>query len=250
MAEAASTASAAAAPTRPPSSTASRRRARRSCTAFDALKRRADWRPHLVWNIVPHQRELRTLRGGGHDKVPYDAAILCTGAMDRVVPIPGWTGAGVTTLGGAQIALKTQGCAIGTRVAFVGTGPLLWLVAYQYAKAGASVAAVLDTTPFATKAAQAFGLVRGGATLAKGLYYTGWLRAHGIPIDEGITPVAIDAHGQEVTGIRWRTARNEERRIGCDAVAMGWGLRPEARLPTLPAHRSGSTACSTIGCQA
>ena len=40
--------------------------------------------------------------------------------------------------------------------------------------------AVLDTTPFAVKAAQAFGLMRGGATFAKGLYYIAWLRARGI----------------------------------------------------------------------
>ena len=63
------------------------------------------------------------------------------------MPFPGWTLPGVYTLGGAQIALKSQGCAIGRRCVFVGTGPLLYLVAYQYAKAGAEVAAVLDTAP-------------------------------------------------------------------------------------------------------
>ena len=36
------------------------------------------------------------------------------------------------TLGGSQVALKHQGCAIGERVVFLGTGPLLYLVAYQY----------------------------------------------------------------------------------------------------------------------
>ena len=119
---------------------------------LDALKPKVDWRPEtLVWHIRPEARTLNTLSRGRQAEVAYDAAILCTGAMDRVIPVPGWTRPGVTTLGAAQIALKTQGCGIGRRVAFLGTGPLLWLVAYQYAKAGAEVVAVLDTTSFATK---------------------------------------------------------------------------------------------------
>jgi hypothetical protein len=31
------------------------------------------------------------------------------------MPVPGWTLPGVTTLGGAQIALKAQGCTVGSR---------------------------------------------------------------------------------------------------------------------------------------
>ena len=64
---------------------------------------------------------------------------------------PGWTLPGVYALGGAQIALKAQGCAIGRRVAFLGAGPLLPLVACQYLDAGVDVAAVLDATPFLAK---------------------------------------------------------------------------------------------------
>lgn len=201
---------------------------------LDALKPKVDWRPEtLVWHIRPEARTLHTLSRGRQAEVAYDAAILCTGAMDRVIPVPGWTRPGVTTLGAAQIALKTQGCGIGRRVALLGTGPLLVLVAYQYAKAGAEVVAVLDTTPFATKLRAAPGLLRGGATFAKGLYYTAWLRRRGIRIAEGITPVAIDGDAHGVSGIVWRDAAGREHRIACDAVAIGWGLRPESQLADL-----------------
>jgi NADPH-dependent 2,4-dienoyl-CoA reductase/sulfur reductase-like enzyme len=203
---------------------------------LDALKPRCDWRPDtLVWHIRPGVKRLQTLSHGRQQDVSYDAAILCTGAMDRVVPVPGWTLPGVTTMGAAQIALKTQGCAIGQRVVFLGTGPLLWLVAYQYAKAGAEVAAVLDTTPFATKARAAPGLLLGGMTFAKGLYYTAWLRRRGIRIAEGVTPVAIDGAGEGVTGVTWRDAAGHEHHAACDAVGMGWGLKPEAQLADLAA---------------
>lgn len=201
---------------------------------LDALKPRCDWRPeHFVWHIRAHARTLHTLHRGRQAEVAYDAAILCTGAMDRVIPVPGWTRPGVTTLGAAQIALKTQGCGIGRRVVFLGTGPLLWLVAYQYAKAGAEVAAVLDTTPFATKARAAPGLLLGGATFAKGLYYIAWLRRRGIRIAEGVTPLAIEGDETGVTGVAWRDGAGQEQRVACDAAGIGWGLKPEAQLADL-----------------
>lgn len=201
---------------------------------LDRLKPQVDWRPAtLVWHIRPNAREISTSRAGLRETIGYDAAILCTGAMDRVIPVAGWTGAGVTTLGGAQIALKAQGCTIGRRVAFLGTGPLLWLIAYQYARAGAEVAAVLDTTSFATKLAATPGLMRDAATFAKGLLYVGWLRARGIRIAEGVTPVSIDRQGDEVAGITWRGADGQEQHAACDAVGMGWGLKPEAQLADL-----------------
>jgi NADPH-dependent 2,4-dienoyl-CoA reductase/sulfur reductase-like enzyme len=210
------------------------RRATALHATLDALKPRVDWRPEtFVWHIRPGARVLHALHRGRQDEVGFDAAILCTGAMDRVLPVPGWTLPGVTTLGAAQIALKTQGCAIGARVVLLGTGPLLWLIAYQYAKAGADVAAVLDTTAFATKARAAPGLLLGGTTFAKGLYYTAWLRRRGVRIHEGATPLAIEGDAEGVAGVTFRDAAGRAHRIACDAVAMGWGLKPEAQLADL-----------------
>lgn len=201
---------------------------------LDALKPRCDWRPEtLVWHIRTGAGVMQALQRGAQQTIGFDAAILCTGAMDRVIPVPGWTLPGVTTLGAAQIALKAQGCGIGRRVVLLGSGPLLVLVAYQYAKAGADVAAVLDTTPFATKARAAPGLMLGGTTFAKGLYYTAWLKRRGVRMAEGITPMIIEGDGLSVAAIRWRDATGREHRTECDAIGMGWGLKPEAQLADL-----------------
>ncbi|MGG5809064.1 FAD-dependent oxidoreductase [Falsiroseomonas sp. CW058] len=209
-------------------------RARRLHAALDALKGRADWRPEtLVWNIRPHAGMLQVLtRGAIQGEVAFDAAILCTGAMDRVVPIPGWTMPGVTTLGGSQIALKAQGVAIGARPALVGTGPLLWLAALQYLKAGAPPALVLDTTDFATKLRAAPGMLWNAPTLLRGLRYTAALKRSGVPVAEGATPLAIEGNGT-VAALRWRDAAGREAVTECDAVALGWGLKPEAQLADL-----------------
>ena len=40
----------------------------------------------------------------------FDRMIIATGAVERMIPVPGWTLPGVYGMGAAQIALKSQGC--------------------------------------------------------------------------------------------------------------------------------------------
>ena len=96
---------------------------------------------------------LHLLHDDRSEAVRFDALILASGATDRIMPLPGWTLPGAYSLGGAQIALKAQACAIGNRPVFLGTGPLLYLVAYQYAKVGIGIGAVLDTSRFSRRIA-------------------------------------------------------------------------------------------------
>lgn len=203
--------------------------------AFDGILGSIDYRPEtLAWDIS--NGAVWTSHAGAVEPLPYDALILATGAMDRIIPFPGWTTPGVFTLGGAQVALKYQGCAIGRRTVFLGTGPLLYLVAYQYAKAGAEVAAVLDTAPFAAKLRALPGLLAGGRTFAKGLYYIAWLRARGIKIENSVAPV--EAIGQDrIIGLVFRDAKGMVRKISCNAVGFGYGLKPETQLADLAGCR-------------
>ncbi|MBP2296205.1 FAD/NAD(P)-dependent oxidoreductase [Azospirillum rugosum] len=193
-----------------------------------------DYRPRsLVWNV--ENSALDVARDGRSETVPFSHLILAPGATDRVLPFPGWTTPGVFTLGGSQVALKFQGCAVGSRVLFLGTGPLLYLVAYQYAKAGATVAGVLDTSGFADQARAVPGMLRDPATFAKGVYYVGWLRAHGVPVHSGVRPVRIEG-ADRVEALVWRR-NGREQRTACDAVAFGLGLRPETQLADLAGCR-------------
>ena len=203
-------------------------KARRVHDAFDALASKIDYRPGtLVWDM--RDGVLQTLSNGTAREVAYRDVILAPGARDRIIPFPGWTLPGVYTLGGAQIALKYQGCAIGSRVVFMGTGPLLYLVAYQYMKAGARVAAVLDTTPFAAKRRALSKLIRGGSTFAKGIWYVARLRAAGVTVESGITPVAAQSADGAVSALVY----NGDKQIDCDAIAFGYGLSSETQLADL-----------------
>lgn len=203
--------------------------------AFDALRGSIDYRPEtLVWSIA--DRTAHTLRKGGCEEIRFDRLLLATGAMDRVIPFPGWTTPGVFTLGGAQIALKHQGCAIGRRTVFLGTGPLLYLVAWQYAKAGAEVAAVLDVSPVAGRIRELPRLAAGGRTLLHGLYYTAWLIGRGVRIETAVRPLAVHG-GDAVAALTYRDAAGQERDISCDAVGFGYGLTPETQLADLAGCR-------------
>ena len=207
-------------------------KARRLHDAFDGIEARIDYRPNtLVWDLK--HGALQCLSGEQNREVPYRDVILAPGARDRIIPFPGWTLPGIYTLGGAQIALKHQGCAIGRRIVFMGAGPLLYLVAYQYAKAGGGVAAVLDTTPFAAKRRAVPGLVRGGSTFAKGLWYVAALRARGVTMANGITPVAAEEKNGAVAAFEYRSAAGKERRLACDGIAFGFGLSSETQLADL-----------------
>lgn len=198
--------------------------------AFDALREQIEYRPDtLVWNA--EDGALDTLHQGRAARLAFSRVIVATGATDRVLPVSGWTLPGVYSLGAAQIALKFQGCAIGERVVFAGSGPLLYLVAYQYAKAGAKVVAVLDSSPFSAQARALPGLLTQPATLAKGLYYRSWLTAHGIAVHQGATLQRLNGD-QRVQSLRWSNATGEHS-LDCDAVAFAHGLRSETQLADL-----------------
>ncbi|MGE3969174.1 MAG: FAD-dependent oxidoreductase [Dongiaceae bacterium] len=207
--------------------------------AFDALQDRLDYRPGtLVWDIAEGHLHGHRYETGTGFRLAYDALLLATGAMDRVIPIPGWTLPGVFTLGGAQIALKYQGCAIGRRTILLGSGPLLYLVAHQYAKAGAAVAGVLDTAPASAKRRALPTLLASPAQLAKGLLYRAALAARGVAIHEGVRPLRIEETRQQLA-LHFRDAAGRARWLDGDAVALGWGLRSETQLADLAGCRFG-----------
>ncbi|MEP7298618.1 MAG: FAD/NAD(P)-binding oxidoreductase [Burkholderiales bacterium] len=197
---------------------------------FESLLPQIDYRPDtLVWQVEANTLQL--VRAGRVEALSFDALILATGATDRVLPFPGWTLPGVYTLGAAQVALKHQACLIGPRVVFAGTGPLLYLVAWQYASHGGQVAAVLDSAPKTAKLRAAPNMLARPAVAAKGAYFLARLKLMGVPLHGGVTP--MKAEGTErVTALTW-CAGGTTRTTACDAIGVGHGLRSETQLADL-----------------
>ncbi|NML12657.1 FAD-dependent oxidoreductase [Sphingobium sp. AR-3-1] len=200
---------------------------------FDGLKGAIDYRPEtLVWNIAGGH--VWTASGTVQKAMPFDALLLCTGATDRLMPVKGWQFAGAYSLGGAQVALKSQAVSIGHKVVLMGSGPLLYLVASQYVEAGADVAAVLDTSPFSARVKALPDLLAMPSVLWNGVALTRALKRAGVAVHLGVTPVEIMGDAESgVSGIRFRTGSGKEETVRCDAVAIGHHLRPETQLADL-----------------
>jgi NADPH-dependent 2,4-dienoyl-CoA reductase/sulfur reductase-like enzyme len=119
---------------------------RQGLSLLDELRgARLDYRPGtLVWQIDPPGR-LWTLRDGRCQQVEAARLLLCGGAIERSVPLPGWTLPGVFGVGAAQILLKGSGLVPDAPMVLIGNGPLLYLLLAQYQAAGVAPAAVLLT---------------------------------------------------------------------------------------------------------
>ena len=150
---------------------------------------RVDYRPNTtLWHVDPDGTLF--LENAGHtETVTARRILLATGAIERPVPIPGWTLPGVMTAGAAQTLLKTADLVPEGRVVLAGQGPLLYLVATQLARAGAPPGAILETTPLDNylDAARYLGsLWPGRRLLTRGLGLVAAIKRAGVPIRRGV----------------------------------------------------------------
>ena len=179
---------------------------------------------------IAHQ-SAQVLTQDGIKVIGYENLILCTGAGDRLLPVPGWQSAGVFSLGAMQIALKTQEIALGRRLVLAGTGPLLTLVAAQLIRAGAEVAAVLDTAPMRQQVKGAWAMARARPIVTlRGAYLRAIL---GRRYQAGVRNLKITTNGAGPIQIGWQDHRGQDHRADCDGVGLGWHLMADTQLADL-----------------
>jgi NADPH-dependent 2,4-dienoyl-CoA reductase/sulfur reductase-like enzyme len=156
--------------------------------------------------------------------------ILASGAIERPMPLPGWTLPGVMTAGAAQILIKQSGLAL-KRSVLVGSGPLLYLVASQLTRAGTPPIALLETqtrSDFLVSLRHVVGALRGWRYLVKGLSMLSELRRAGVKRYVGVTDVSIS--GVEfATGVRFKY-RGRSRELNSDAILLHHGVVPNTQI--------------------
>jgi NADPH-dependent 2,4-dienoyl-CoA reductase/sulfur reductase-like enzyme len=189
----------------------------------------ADYAPRsIVWAVtrIGDGFELAVSRDGVAHLLRVAHLIVATGAQERPFPIPGWTLPGVMTVGAAQILLKTAGLVPGDGTVVAGSGPLLPLVLAQFAAAGVSVDAVLDTTPRDRRWRAAWRDVIGFATspyLAKGVALLRRARAAG-RVGRGVESLeAIGDH--RIERVRYR-AGGQTIELACTSLLLHQGVVP------------------------
>jgi NADPH-dependent 2,4-dienoyl-CoA reductase/sulfur reductase-like enzyme len=150
-----------------------------------------------LWHLDP-DGELSLAHDGRTSRLEARRVVLATGAMERPVPIPGWTLPGVMTAGAAQILLKTAAAVPAGPTVLAGQGPLLWLIAQQLVAAGTPPAAILETRrvgTVGTALAHLPGLWRGRAWVQKGLAMMRAVTHAGVPVIRGVR--GLRAEGAE-----------------------------------------------------
>ncbi|MGW6914938.1 FAD/NAD(P)-dependent oxidoreductase [Kitasatospora sp. NPDC054939] len=180
-------------------------------------------------------------RGPGADEravVRASTVLLATGAYERQLPFPGWTLPGVVTAGGAQAMLKSGLVLPGRRIVVAGSGPLLLAAASSLVTAGAEVPAVVEAGDYLGYARRPGVLAAVPAKLVEGAGHGSALLRHGVRLRR--RSAVVEAHGTDrVTAVTvarldadWRPVPGTERRIPCDALAVGHGLLPQIELAT------------------
>ncbi|WP_199084884.1 NAD(P)/FAD-dependent oxidoreductase [Bosea sp. ASV33] len=165
--------------------------------------------------------------------------IVAPGAVERPIPVSGWTLPGVIGLAGATVLLKSHGVLPGRRVVVAGSGPLLLLVASKIVAAGGEVAAVVDAAPRASWFGRLGAMAARPDLMAKGGRWLLQLLKARVPLHSGAAIRAI--HGRDgVASVEigpvdahWRPTPGPARAIEADAVCLGFGLLPSTEITRL-----------------
>ena len=192
---------------------------------------RVAYRPGAtLWHIDAAANADATLllvANGSSETVAARQVLLATGAIERPVPIPGWTLPGVMTAGAAQILLKTADLVPAGRTVLAGQGPLLYLAALQLARAGAPPLAVLETTPrenYRAASRHLAGAWAGRRDLAKGLALFVGVRRAGVAWRRGVRGL------RAVGGERLETVAWDGGEIAADHLLLHEGVIPNTQI--------------------
>ena len=165
-------------------------------------------------------------------QIAAKAVILAVGAVEKVLPRPGWQLAGVSTAGGLQVMMKETGRAPVGRVLLAGNGPLLIAVAAQMAKLGNPPAAIVEAGDPVRRFAAGAGLCAHPELVTEALAYLWTIRLHRIPWMRAASVVRIERRQKGLLRAVVRDGRGREHVFDVDRIGLHDGIRPnEFGLP-------------------
>lgn len=189
-----------------------------------------------VWE-VGRERSINYLKDGKVGCFDAKRVILASGALERPFPIPGWTLPGVLTAGAAQILLKSAGEVPAAPPILAGCGPLLYLLGWQYVRAGVPIKALVDTTRHEDRwraKRHMLSALRAWPFISKGLQLIRTLRDARVPMFEAADNLRIeprkDADGLERAGVLHFTTKGSAQRIEAEVILLHQGVVPNTQF--------------------
>ncbi len=185
-----------------------------------------------VWHI--ENNKVYASKDGKTEVFFANYILIATGAMERPVPIEGWTNPGVMGVGASDVLFKSASLLPKGDVVICGNGPLVLQSIAHMKKLNVPIAAIVLTNSFSnyTKA-----LPSALNVCLRPLYF-----AHGAAI--GLNAVnsknlyfsaknpKIEKNGEKLT-FSFSTAKNDTKKIEADTVLLHEGVVPETRITRL-----------------
>jgi NADPH-dependent 2,4-dienoyl-CoA reductase/sulfur reductase-like enzyme len=193
-----------------------------------------------VWAAFPTDgaaAEIVALEPRGIRRFRPSRLIVATGAYELGLAVPGWTLPGVMTTGAAQTLWRSYGTLPGRRVLIAGNGPLNMQVAYELARAGATVTAVAEiaSSPGVRSLGSLVFMTMADSSLVQaGVRYRTGLARYGVPIlyrhvvtrieraDDGLLAMLAPLTGRRVA--------RRARQFHADIVCLGYGFQPSNEI--------------------
>lgn len=189
-----------------------------------------------VWDIAAGQ--VFAEADGRLLTVDADYILLATGAMDRVLPFPGWTLPGAVTPGAAQVMVRGQMLKPGQRAVVAGTGPLLLPTVTSLLAAGVEIVALLEANRIGGLLGSFPGVVFHAHRLREAMHYAKCFVGAGVKMRFGhaVFSAHAGADGELRTVAFGRVDRDgrpvhgTEREVQADLLCVGYGLNPMTEL--------------------
>jgi hydrogen cyanide synthase HcnB len=186
----------------------------------------------LLYSRDDTKKPVKRIRG--------DKLILSVGALEKAIPLPGWTLPGVFSVGGLNTLVK-KGILPGKRFLIAGSGPLQLVLANHLIHAGARLSAIVNAASFKDIAANAFKLSANidYLKIRSGFDYLRNIKRHHIPIYRShiVSRVYGTSEVEKAQIVKvdrsWNPIKGTEKEISVDSVAYGFGLIPCTELTQL-----------------
>ena len=156
--------------------------------------------------------------------------IVATGALERSVPVPGWTLPGVLTAGAGQIMLK-QSSLVAKRSVIAGSGPLVLLLAQQMIRAGSPPLAVVETQSrqdMIKSFSHLGGALKGWRYLKQGVQMLREINRAGVKRYTGASQIKLKGNSQ-VEKISF-VCGGDLQSIDCNIVFLHQGVIPNTQI--------------------
>ena len=183
-----------------------------------------------IWQVTP-QRQVHYLIEGRAEVLQGRQLLIATGALERPMPIPGWTLPGVMTAGAGQILLKSAALVPAGPVVLAGCGPLLYLLAVQYLRAGVALEALVDTSDrsdWRRAWRHVPGALRGWRELLKGLGLLAELKRAGVRHFRGACNLRVDG-ADRASALSFDSAGRQQR-IAAELILLHQGVVPNTQI--------------------